>query len=680
MAVQLFRENSGDEISLSERSHKPLLGLVGPLLRATAQTRNGGPLDAVVETLDTWLSKNTESGWGTYIHAALLQVVNRATLDERRLLQVALTAHFLASENAQTRRIGQALNARCAAMDGVPMDMPGRRYGVIALDASRQRQLWDAGEIGRNLYLHLDGRVDTWLLAMGNSQTAIGPNQVLLHSDLQSQGNLPRLLTTVLERKSALDAAQTHFVLALSAGPILDAGDLDDTAWQDGLMIAGPDPAAKWREDMPFIRINRYPDDGDLRRVESRVSQHLGRRLAALGPDDWWSTLVPYLKCDPADLDGICGQLSTWASNLDNVEESKHPGDVTHTIACTVLWLAKVNLARCLTLLEEWLAAADETRRIMGLACAKLLFNVYGQQTPSAPFETLGPILKLVPALARTNDWGAILAVLQALRPWLVDPVWAQRILGGVGEGEVDASQVGNELSLPAMSAKQSSAGSQADLLAALADHTPTANRNDLKQMLGVWRAEKDTADAVRQAADRMFVRLLLGEGGKLPDLPEGQRYGLILLDASRERGDLVRVAAQLVAKELSNNAGIKDKFYPVTWRLGQRMPMAVKGQTLSIEELAPAGLYPLPRLAGPALDLLAEQEKQVGFVLLLCNGAILDQEDWHESWKGVPTFVYSSTSRKLDWMSSFRVIPRQRTEQDTAREIVNFIVAALKG
>jgi hypothetical protein len=670
MAVQLFHENSSEELILIDKVHIPLLGLIGPLLQAAVRARSAGApdtvtetrsaLNAAIQTLETWPTKNAESDWGSHVHAALLRVVNRATLDGRRILQSALTAHFLTSENERVRHIGQALNARCAAMDGQPIDMPGRRYGVIALDASYQRRLLPPlTEAGRNLYLHLDGRVDMHLVTMGNAHVAIGPAQIPLLADLRSQGDFPRLLAAVLGRNSAPNPAEAHFVLALSGGPILDAEDLDDSAWQSKLIVAGPNPSAKWRDDLSFVAISRYPDDGDLRRIENRVSQHLGQRLAALAPDEWWPTLTPYLCYAPTDLDGICSQLSTWAANLDHVEESKHPGDVTHTIACTVLWLAKAELARCLALLKEWLHAQDETRRIMGLACTKLLFNVYGEQTPPARFETLGPIMGIVPELIQTKDWGAILAVLQAIHIWLTDLTWASHILAS---GSTDTDRADNP---------------SADLLAALADHTPAANRNDLKQILGTWRAEKDAPDALRQATDRLLIRLLLGEGSKLPDLPTGQQYGLILLDASRTRGSLARVAAQL-AKELRANPNAKDKFYPVIWRLGQKIPVAVKGQTPSVEELVPAGLHALPRLAGPALDTLIPQ--QVGFIVLLCNGAILDEEDWHKRWKDVPAFAYGSPFGKMDWASSFRVVPGQRSEQDAATEIIRFIFNALKG
>jgi hypothetical protein len=667
MTVQLFQENSNDELILIEKAHRPLLGLVSPLLQAAARARSTGAtdteaiaaLDTVIQTLETWPSKNAEGDWGTYVHAALLRVVNRATLDERRLLQVALAVHFLASENAQTRQVGQALNARCAAMDGLPMDMPGKRYGVIALDASIQRRWLPLIETGRNLYLHLDGRMDTHLVTMGNMHIAIQPEKIPLQSDLRSQGDFPRLLATVLERNSALDPSKVHVVLALSGGPILDAEDLDDSAWRNKLIVASPDPTAKWRDDLSFVGISRDLGERDLRRIENRVSQHMGQCLAALSPDDWWPTLIPYLSYAPTDLDEICSQLSTWAANLDHVEESKHPGDVTHTIACTVLWLAKVELARCLALLDEWLNATDETRRIMGLACVKLLLNVYGQQTPPARFEAFGPILKIVPRLVRTKDWGAILAVLQAFHIWLADPSWASHILASSAADTGGADSLG------------------LDLLANLADHTPAVNRNDLKQMLGTWRAEKDAPDALRRAADRLLIRLLLGEGGKLPELPADQHYGLILVDASRARDSLPRVAAQL-AKELQVNANTKGTLYPVFWRLGQKIPVAVKGQTPSSEELALTGSCALPRLAGPALDQLDPQ--QVKFIVLLCNGALLDQDDWHERWKGVPTFAYGSAPGKMDWASSFRVIPGQRNEQDAVQGIVNVLLTTLKG
>lgn len=632
------------EVILVETRHAPLLRLIGPILRLAALTRrrNKETLQKLVDTLEILLRNNAD--WGQRIHAELLKVVNRATFNERWLLRNVLSDYFLTSEQAATQRIGQALIARSYVMDGVPLDMPARRYGVLALDGSRLGRLAArAAKMGRRLYERLDGRVDMYAFLMGEAKIRARPGQAPTTAQLRSTDNYPRLLSGALERLPNLEQEQIHFVLALTWDKILDAEDLDESSLQDKLIVASPDEAVKWRDEMAFIHLN-------IQSIENKLNEHLGQQIAALSASDWWATLEPYLRSDPTDIDQICAQLDRWAVNLDDVEESKHPGDVTRTLACTILWLVKVDFARSLSLIEQWLeGSVEEPQGAMGLACAKLLFNVYREQKPLSSPDTLGPILDLVPPMARTRDWGAIEVVLRTMRCWLAERKWARYLLS-----------------------------TRANLFPILVDHTPPQKHRRLKQILNQWLKDEDAPEAVYQAAERMLIRLVLGEGRKLPELPKDQKYGLILLDASRRRTKTLAEIAIKVIKELLNRETSKDYFVPLTCRLGQRMPVAMKKQIPSLEELFPPGFPVLPRLAAPLLEQI--EPEQVGFILLLTNYSTIDQEYLLESWKNMPIFLYRTASNKSDWPPSITLIPQQRNLQSAARVIVNSLINTMKG
>ena len=648
MTQRLLADNDGRRIILIEKTHRPLLELIGPVLDLAAKTKRVETLNQLVGMLKIWL-RNNQGDWEKRIHAALLRVVNRATLDGRRILRSALSEHFLTSEHPETQRMGQALIARSYVMDGAPLDVPGHRYGVIALDASHWGRLLNVADMGWEFYQRFDSRVDTYTLSMGQAKPTARPGQVAVATDqMQPSHYRPPLLAAALEGLSDLDQSQMHFVLVLAMREILDGEDLDEGSLQDKLLIISPNESVKWRDELAFVHLKRETEPSqNIQVVENKLNEHLGQRLAALEANEWWLTLDSYIEYDSADLDGICAQLNTWAANLDEVEESERQGGVMRILACTILWLTKVDFGRSLVLVQDWLAApADDTRYLMGLACSKLLFNVYGQQSPPSAIEKLNPILNLVQPMARTNDWGAILAVLQAMRRWLVDQQWASILMGG-------------------------------HILPILVDSTPSINHDDLEKILNAWRDE-DAPEAVHQAAERMLMRLALGKGQQFPDLPEGQKYGLILLDASREHEQsLAKVPAEVIEK-LENREATKEIFSAITCRMGQRMPVAVNNQTLKEDQLLPSGSSFLPRLAAPLLEQVTPE--QVGFILLLTNRFIIDLDDWIEVWRDVPIILYTTSEQVPDWPPSVKIILEKSTQQNPAQTIVDTLLDMMKG
>jgi len=215
---QLFDENSDPGIQLLEERHGPLLDLVDSLLSTDEET-----VDTVTRALLVWLQRPVRA---SQIHSALLHVVNRAKREETSVLRASLSRQWLDSDSMDAQRIGRSLIARSYVMDGVPMDMPGQRYGIIVLDASREARMNRVcARTGRKLYERFDPQIDIHIVRMGETRRLAEPGQLFSSTDLQAEHDRPRILMPLLEE---FDPHSAYIALALTWGPIIDLDDAQD--------------------------------------------------------------------------------------------------------------------------------------------------------------------------------------------------------------------------------------------------------------------------------------------------------------------------------------------------------------------------------------------------------------------------------------------------------------------
>jgi len=86
--------------------------------------------------------------WRELVYPHLLSLFNGASQDERHLLRETLfNQGWVNSEHAELRRIARSLLARSFVLDGIVMDLPLERYGVLVLDATRRP--WGVGIAGQ---------------------------------------------------------------------------------------------------------------------------------------------------------------------------------------------------------------------------------------------------------------------------------------------------------------------------------------------------------------------------------------------------------------------------------------------------------------------------------------------------------------------------------------------------
>jgi len=624
---QLLVENSDPEIRLLEDRHRPLLDLVSPLLSTDAEI-----VDVVIRTLLVWLQR---PAWANRVQSVLLCGVNRARGEDASILRASLSHHWLDSDSTDAHRIGQSLIARSYSMNGVPMVMPGHHYGVIALDASHEARMNQVcARAVRKLYERLDPQVDMYVLRMGEMQTLAKSGQSVSTIDLQADHDMARLLMPLLE---GLDPSRAYFALALAWGPIIDLDDACAGSWSDRLIVAVAKEQDEWPEKLTTVPVDRLMSERSLIAIEGTVREQLAQTLVALEPEEWWSTLCEYVQVEPTDVDAIVAKLNAWVEQLDDIKHSKHPGDIARIITCVILWLAAWKLPRCVEVIRTWLTNEDELSRLMGVACGKTLFRVYAQCDPAPPVQSHAILLELAPLLAK-QGWSGAEAVLYAARRWAVQPEWSDRLVTCPN-------------------------GNPSELMQ-LVDAVPPESRDALADALKDWLAPEDGETApepVVKLAERLQLHMALGAREPLPHLPEGYTYGLIVVDASsrdnRRRSRLAKLASSLIKRLNKRN---QETLRLLIYRLGQDYPVAGPGQEPDAEVLVPPDMGCRPRLLGPLLEI--HSMEQVGFVLLLTNGSILDQDDWSDTLWSERISVYSEVDD--GYPQPFALIRKQFDEE----------------
>lgn len=742
-ANRLFEVNNSDTLILEPTRHKPLLGLVGPLLVAVENAREGhmDKVRTMVAALLSWLrsavalQEVTPEGqaafnWQETIHTAMLRVVNRSSRQARTLLRTALSDVWLTSDFAPARRIGQALIARSLVMDGEPLNLPGQQAGMVIVDLSQNgRSRGDSINAGRRLYELLEPRLDMGAAFMGVEGVpiqAFGDMQHYAELSLQRFAHpLPVLLVPILEGLNPDDYA---FVLLLIWNDIVDLDDIMDSPWRDKLIGVLADKSVSSsdvvvlgnmiRELTAVVLSSRWYENVDrVRDVTRIVGTRLSVSLALITPDEWWASLREYLVYylhedapNAPNVDAMIAALEQMVSNLDNIEQALHPRDVTRTIACTLLWLTKTDLKRCVDLLIEWLDNAEDAKplhRLMGSAGIQLLFNVFAYAEPALPVATYADFLRLLPPVAKnlrsgvSNDLNPVSTIVAALRRWVKsDVALTEQSEGKRNPGKKEPDAVQDNESALATSWYRCIMSSSAveDLVDAVRDVNGarylTAVLDDLDRPLA-FEGEEVIDEHVHVWLTHLKLRLAFGGEQALPSLGTGQRYGFVVVDAGnyirpeQERYALWANALLTRIQEISRDEP-GFAVFPLLYRMGQLQPLVVGNDgTIETSDILPDKMPPRPRLLGSLMCRKGLQADS-SFVVLFTSGEPLDADDWLEVWRE-KLLIYTSRDRmESPWVQQYQMVERvkgddiryiepRRDAPVLARQVVDRIMARLR-
>jgi hypothetical protein len=321
-----------------------------------------------------------------------------------------------------------------------------------------------------------------------------------------------------------------------------------------------------------------------------------------------------------------------------------------------LFWLAAGDFEACLRTIRRWLTEGEETglRRHMGAAAGFALFRAatdaptaWGELTSIRLFDELaGP-------LGRLGQDG-INAVLRAVERWIADPVLAAGLAGSVEDGRGRLLRWAEALAPQKLEFFRAAL----DRLRSVVDK----EREDLGRM----------GEAFESILERLPFRFAMGHPRSLPGLEEGERYGVIVLDATTRKGGGGARWAQLASALFARlNGDMGDGLKPVLYRLGERWPAWIGGDpNPKAVDLSFDG-FRLPRLLGPILAS-GLSPHQVDFMVVFADEAWIDGEDWVDTpWR--ERIVTYRQLKDTPWGAAFSTVPNLQ-EKDAVERLSQYL------
>jgi hypothetical protein len=652
-ALTLFDRSNRLDVSLIEERHMPLLGLVEPLLRYAPEQTNH-----ILNTLIRWLN---QPGWPPKIHLALMRNFNRLTSESTSSVRYGLAKYWLDGDNAEARKIGRALLVRLCAMDGSPMDLTGHGSSVVIVDVSTKGRPYNA-VLGHLAAMAAESRLDGYVFCMGDSHPLVTPGRELHSRQLRSLYDHPRLIRPQLGSGAIKNPKQVRSLTVLTWDTVLDLGDLEEQTFTQNLLLVSPEPPGEKGLKPAAYFLPSRNEETDFQALEANLERIIGRHASRQEAAEWQALLSARFNGPLAEPGRALSLLEKWAGRLDEMESSQSPDDLARNMMVLGLWLSKVDLPR----LKDWVfegldkSGRDTPRYHASRALAKLLFKLQAAADPPASLEATCRLLDLIEPLTRERrDWGNVRCILDAIQRWLPDPAW-MHVLFGWEDAQIASRPFQRK-----------------DWLSLLVQNTPQDQLEKLQGLIREWQLDSQP-EAVRQAADLLASRLVLGESNQFPPLESGRQYALILLDASQNRDVELAQLVELIAKRMSENEGLKDKYTTVICRLGQRNPIKMTGKLPEFSELFPEATHFLPALAGRQLAQV--EPEQVGLILSVTNSTIIDQEDWDDRWYYTP-FLACSKAETIPPLPPYaKVIPWNESAAKTAGDIISYMTDFMRG
>lgn len=557
-------------------------------------------------------------GWREALVSALHELADHADRQGRARLREGLSRYWLEGHIPEAREIARSLIARSYAMDGVLTESPTLGSCLLIVDpelihgpVSRRKHDPEAerqverrqGSILQILAM-IEAQMDVAVLLLGAlAATQRTERGLRLTPDLP----LHRLMIPGAE-KVAPEGAQ--LVLLLTGGPVVDLEDGLDAMGADHKLVVAAGCDLEVPLGTELLRVGRELSTRDLATVEAKVRLIYLRAQAALDPAGW-EPLLKRLGVCIADLDADPeASLTEWARQLGDFAGATGRTDLAKIILCVLFRLAAADLDACLHIVRRWLTEGTDLERPMATAAGFALFrtvsevpDAWGGLAPQRIFD------ELAEPLARSGKDGTD-TVLRTVERWLAEPDLAEVLADGVEDGRCRLLRWAEE-----------AAPQQAEAFRQAFGRLPRAiNKEDLGP----------TGEALDAVFDRLRVRLAMGRPRPLPNLVDGETYGVIVFDASARgagsRSSWSPLAAALFSRFNQQSGSLK----PLLYRLGERWPAWVAGDPNPIPADLSSGGVRLPRLLGPILAGLSPAA--VSFLVVVSDEIWIDGEDWIET------------------------------------------------
>ena len=459
----------------------------------------------MLDVLNTWygyLIDNQEAGadvspeqnlWRSAIYPQLLVTINGASQLCRGLLKDALIRYWLDSEHSEVRRSALALLTRSYILDGVVLDVPISRFGVLMIDAGRvdeEDYLEAAFTIAQRLTALAPLRVyhlgsQTPPISLGefhpeDQDTGTANSKALILTGHPRSRLMMPLLEPIDPNLPGIDPTNCHFVLILNTREVLDWGEILSEAQEKLASVtqaaaaidpiqrhknknkdAEPAPETQtWRWMGKFILSDKelpappegLPDrpyftyDAEehfkpeiLDAIEGKLQQQIILALHRLPLEGWIADLARYAQFPdgfPETPETMMSKCRAWLTEINVVFETIPPRDVTLNISWLMLLMAQRELqetgglSQVVTLVASWLSSEDPNEQLMGRACTKQLFNFYGVEGMQPIVAKHGKLLRLLrPFMHQKPDYVEFSVIFRLLLRWAEQIEWSERLI-----------------------------------------------------------------------------------------------------------------------------------------------------------------------------------------------------------------------------------------------------------
>lgn len=192
------------------------------------------------------------------------------------------------------------------------------------------------------------------------------------------------------------------------------------------------------------VQDSSFHDDVDT--IVTALTLKLGENLHKLSNEQWEQDLREIWRDDEVvfgidqtfNFDNpvaITNHIDQWISTLEDVTKARHPRDVTMTIVWTVLGFSRRDLAKTVTMVKSWLESEKMQANIIGLACAKTLYNFYYLSDDlyknRQHYKVLFDLLPAITGLERGQDSSEYSQFLHIIMMVARDEEWSRILIAG---------------------------------------------------------------------------------------------------------------------------------------------------------------------------------------------------------------------------------------------------------
>jgi hypothetical protein len=532
---------------------------------------------------------------------------------------------------------------RSAALDGLLVDRPGRGRCLLVIDPDflecsgteprkRAEEIERRQQAFRQIVRTLSAHLELWTVELGE-RTAHGPEPTSIR-DPNEIGvyRRPRLVLPAVE---SMDCGSLRLIVVLGVGRITDLEDLGEAGLADRVLLVSVGDAWDAVEGVDTLTLPATLEAEKLGELDLRIVEYWARWVVEAGRADW-EPVLRSLGVDPAALTNRRWFEEAAAQLADPSSVRGYP-DVSRQYLVVLFWLASGDLLVALDHLVAWLGPEvkpQDLRWALAAAGARAMFRAYS----ASPRTAIGGVPQrlfeeLADPLARTGSDG-IETILEAVEKWLRNSDLVEFFAGDPVRGRGRLIRWADRF----------------------APHRVEAFGKFLRRVESRLRTTWVEESPETEIADQLRASCAAGPVRPWPELGEGERMAVVIVDASDDRVLQTELAPR--AAEFCHRLD-RPGLRPALIRMGERYPVWVAGDSWANSSLVAIQARSNSRLIGPILESLTPE--QTALVLLIGRHPPIDGEDLLEGPWGARLLALAPLNER-GWHGAIPAFPRIRS------------------